>query len=99
MRIDIADLTDRIRDLIDYYTVKDADGELLVDLDSWNSDDLREMISLLTAVMRERGEDNSFEDIYDYTFEDWVEKQIDQELADQMLEESWDEYVREARKW
>ena len=92
MRIDIVDMTDRIRDLIDYYT----DKEILLDLDAWNSDDLREMIALLTKVLRDRGDETTLDDIYDDSFEDWVERQIDQELADQMVEEAWDEYIRES---
>jgi hypothetical protein len=94
-RIDIVEVTDRIRELIDYYTVGNAGEELLVDLDAWNSDDLKEIIGLITLVLRDRGEDDTLDAIYEDTFEDWMERQIDKELGAINIEEAWDEYVSE----
>jgi hypothetical protein len=97
MRIDMANLTDRIRDLIDYYTVGDEGEALMVDLDAWNSEDLREIIGLLTVVLRQRGDDDTLDDIYEDTFEDWIERRIDNEIHEAIIEEAWDEYVSEGR--
>lgn len=95
MRIDIVELTDRIRELIDYYTVGAEGQELLVDLDAWNSDDLREMIGLITLVLRDRGEDDTLDELYEDTFEDWMERAIERELDATDIEGAWDEYVSE----
>jgi hypothetical protein len=97
MTVDMVNLTDRIRDLIDYYTVGDDGEAAMVDLDAWNSDDLREIIGLLTVVLRERGDDSTLDDIYEDTFEDWIDRQIDNELNAVNIEEVWDEYVHDAR--
>jgi hypothetical protein len=95
MRIDIVEVTDRIRELIDYYTVGTEGQELLVDLDAWNSDDLREIIGLITLVLRDRGEDDSLDALYEDTFEDWMERAIERELDAADIEGAWDEYVSE----
>jgi hypothetical protein len=95
MTVDIVGVTDRVRELLDYYTVGDEDkGEgLLIDLDAWSSSDLQEMIGLLTVVIRERGEDIRLDDVYEDTFEDWLERAIDSEPDVNCIESLWDEYV------
>jgi len=94
---DMVSLTDRIRELLDYYTVGDDGESLMVDLDAWNSDDLREFIGLLTVVLRERGEDTTLDEIYEDTFDDWMDRKIDSALGYTMIEDAWDEYVQSTR--
>ena len=100
MNFDVMDLTDRVRELLDHYTVGDEEGELLVDLDAWSSEDLKEMIGLLTSILRMRDDEDSLNTVmqyYEETFEDWLEQQIDAELA--LSEDDLMELTDEYREW
>ena len=100
MNFDVMDLTDRVRELLDHYTVGDEEGELLVDLDAWSSEDLKEMIGLLTSILRMRDDEDSINTVmqyYEETFEDWLEQQIDAELA--LSEDDLMELTDEYREW
>lgn len=92
MSFDIVDVTDRVAELVEYYTVEDPDGgRLLVDMDAWHSDDIQEIVGLLTLVLRERGVDVTLEEFYEDTLEGWLDRQIDEALEEAIDE--WEEYA------
>ena len=77
MTYDIVAITDRIRDIIEYYT----DDDILIDLDAWDVEDLKEMVFLLGQVLRNTTEEISLRGLLygdrDETFEEWLDRHLD----------------------